>query len=97
MLFGWFVGAWDFDVTNIAVDGTKHEFKGEWHFGWALEGRAIMDPWITPRRSLRGQVDPYELIAEAGFDNLVPGHPIYDLMTGDQNFPFQEDSHGPEH
>ena len=33
MLFGQFVGAWDVDVTNIAADGTKNEFKGEWHFG----------------------------------------------------------------
>jgi hypothetical protein len=59
-LFGQFVGAWDVDVTNIAADGTKQELKGEWHFGWALEGRAVMDVWITPRRSLRGQADPLE-------------------------------------
>ncbi len=24
--------------------------KGEWHFGWALEGRAIQDVWIVPPR-----------------------------------------------
>ena len=60
MLFGQFVGAWDVDVTNIAPDGTIQELKGEWHFGWALEGRAIMDVWITPHRSLRGQAEPYE-------------------------------------
>src|SRR5215467_153355 len=28
---------------------------------------------------------PSLLIAEAGFDNLVPRHPIYDLMRGDQS------------
>jgi hypothetical protein len=67
MLFGQFVGAWDVDVINIAPDGTKEEFKGEWHFGWALEGRAIMDVWITPRRSLRGQADPYEYGATLRF------------------------------
>ena len=67
MLFGQFVGAWDVDVTNIAPDGTKEEFKGEWHFGWVLEGRAIMDVWITPRRSLRGQADPYEYGATLRF------------------------------
>ena len=43
ILFGQFVGAWDVDVTNIEPDGTKKELKGEWHFGWVLEGRAIMD------------------------------------------------------
>ena len=50
MLFGQFVGAWDVDVTNIAADGTKQEFKGEWHFGWVLEGRAIQDVWVVPPR-----------------------------------------------
>src|SRR6266704_3871730 len=28
---------------------------------------------------------PSHLIAEAGFDNLVPRHPMYDLMRGDQS------------
>jgi hypothetical protein len=66
-LFGQFVGAWDVDVTNIAEDGTKQELKGEWYFGWALEGRAIMDVWTAPRRSLRGQEDPYEYGATMRF------------------------------
>ena len=66
-LFGQFVGSWDVDVTNIAADGTKQELKGEWHFGWALEGRAIMDVWTAPRRSLRGQAEPYEYGATLRF------------------------------
>jgi hypothetical protein len=52
-LFGQFVGAWTVDITNIAADGTIEEVQGEWHFGWALEGRAIVDVWVAPRRSLR--------------------------------------------
>jgi UDP:flavonoid glycosyltransferase YjiC (YdhE family) len=28
---------------------------------------------------------PSRLIAEAGFHNLLPKHPIYDLMRGDQS------------
>src|SRR5258708_38648640 len=28
---------------------------------------------------------PSRLIAEAGFHNLLPRHPIYDLMRGDQS------------
>ncbi len=24
--------------------------SGEWHFGWALEGRAVQDVWIVPPR-----------------------------------------------
>jgi hypothetical protein len=49
-LYGRFVGSWDLDVTHIAEDGTRRERKGEWHFGWALEGRAIQDVWIVPPR-----------------------------------------------
>ena len=60
MLFGQFVGAWDVDITFIAPDGAKKEMKGEWHFGWALEGRAIVDVWIVPRRSLRSPSEHYE-------------------------------------
>lgn len=67
MLFGQFVGAWDIAVTNIEPDGTKKELKGEWHFGWVLEGRAVMDVWITPRRSLRDSIDPYEYGATLRF------------------------------
>jgi hypothetical protein len=51
-LYGRFVGAWDLDVTEFKDDGTTRRRPGEWHFGWALEGRAIQDVWIVP---LRGQ------------------------------------------
>ncbi len=54
-LYGWLVGSWDLDVTQFAEDGAKRRRKGEWHFGWALEGRAIQDVWIVPPRGgLRG-------------------------------------------
>jgi hypothetical protein len=53
MLFGQFVGAWDLAVTYVRSDGSVTEVPGEWHFGWALEGRAVIDVWIAPRRSLR--------------------------------------------
>ena len=49
-LYGRFVGSWELDVTQIADDGTKRRRPGEWHFGWALEGRAIQDVWIVPPR-----------------------------------------------
>ena len=52
-LYGRFVGSWDLDVAQIAEDGTKRQRKGEWHFGWALEGRAIQDVWIVPPRGQR--------------------------------------------
>jgi hypothetical protein len=49
-LYGRFVGSWDLDVTQIADDGSQRRRPGEWHFGWALEGRAIQDVWIVPPR-----------------------------------------------
>jgi hypothetical protein len=49
-LYGWLVGSWDLDVTGLLEDGTQRRRNGEWHFGWTLEGRAIQDVWIVPRR-----------------------------------------------
>ena len=49
-LYGRFVGSWELDVMQIADDGSHRRRKGEWHFGWALEGRAIQDVWIVPPR-----------------------------------------------
>src|SRR5260370_28785656 len=47
MLFGQFVGDWEFDMVLIDLDGTRLKGNGEWHFGWVLEGRAIQDVWIA--------------------------------------------------
>ncbi|HEU4948826.1 MAG TPA: hypothetical protein VFT31_16890 [Kribbella sp.] len=48
------IGSWDLDVTYYAEDGTVvRETKGEWHFSWALDGRAVADIWITPSRAQR--------------------------------------------
>src|SRR4029079_7346474 len=52
-LYGQFVGSWDLDVVEYRDDGTMRRRPGEWHFGWALEGRAVQDVWIVPRRGLR--------------------------------------------
>ena len=49
-LYGRFVGSWELDVMQIAEDGCERRRQGEWHFGWALEGRAIQDVWIVPSR-----------------------------------------------
>jgi hypothetical protein len=49
-LYGRFVGSWDLDVAQFPQAGVTRRRKGEWHFGWALEGRAIQDVWIVPPR-----------------------------------------------
>jgi hypothetical protein len=52
-LYGRFVGSWDLEVTRWLDDGSERKRQGEWHFGWVLEGRAIQDVWIVPRRGQR--------------------------------------------
>lgn len=59
-LFGQFVGSWEVDVTNFTPDGSRVQLIGEWHFGWVLQGRAIMDVWIAPKRSMLRSAEPYE-------------------------------------
>ena len=52
--YGWLIGSWELDVQHYAgVDVTARSIKGEAHFGWALEGRAVQDVWIMPRHSKR--------------------------------------------
>jgi hypothetical protein len=52
--YGWLVGSWELEVCRYwAVDVRARGIRGEAHFGWALEGRAIQDVWIMPRRADR--------------------------------------------
>jgi hypothetical protein len=52
-LYGQFVGDWDADIVTYTPDGLRHQGQGEIHFGWVLEGRAIQDVWMIPRRKDR--------------------------------------------
>jgi hypothetical protein len=47
-LYGWLIGSWEMDAVLHRDDGTRTHGRGEIHFGWALEGRAIQDVWILP-------------------------------------------------
>ncbi len=52
--YGWLVGSWELDVLHYkAVDVSLKKIKGEAHFDWVLEGRAIQDVWIMPLPSDR--------------------------------------------
>jgi hypothetical protein len=54
MLFGRLVGAWDIEGRNFNREGqVTKEQRGEWHFGWVLEGRAIQDVILSPPREER--------------------------------------------
>jgi len=53
-VYGWLIGSWELDVYYYkAIDVSARRIKGEVHFGWVLEGRAVQDVWIMPRRSER--------------------------------------------
>ncbi|MGH7646620.1 MAG: hypothetical protein ACREND_00770 [Gemmatimonadaceae bacterium] len=52
-LYGRFIGDWDAEVITHSADGVAHHGRGEIHFGWVLEGRAIQDVWMIPRREDR--------------------------------------------
>ena len=47
-LYGWLIGPWEMDGVIHDDDGRTHTGRGEIHFGWVLEGRAIQDVWILP-------------------------------------------------
>jgi hypothetical protein len=52
-LYGQFVGSWRADIDYVPPEGSERHAEGEWHFDWALDGRAIQDVWIFPARHLR--------------------------------------------
>jgi hypothetical protein len=54
-VYGWLIGSWELDVCKYygELDLTSKRVKGEVHFAWVLEGRAVQDVWIIPRRSDR--------------------------------------------
>jgi hypothetical protein len=48
MLFGQFVGDWDIvEDRNLLPDGTWSVTRGELHWGWILDGRAVQDVWMS--------------------------------------------------
>ncbi len=47
-LYGRLIGRWEMDAALHRDDGSTHKGRGEIHFGWVLEGRAIQDVWILP-------------------------------------------------
>jgi hypothetical protein len=57
-LYGWLVGSWDLEVVGYEPTGHVIHTEAEAHFAWVLEGRAIQDVFINPRRSVRGPRSP---------------------------------------
>jgi hypothetical protein len=51
--YGWLVGSWEVEVYDYKLGDPPRHSHGEVHFAWTLEGRAVQDVWIVPRRSER--------------------------------------------
>lgn len=54
-LYGQFVGSWWLEIEHRPAGGAPRRAEGEWHFAWALDGRAVQDVWIWPSRRLRAE------------------------------------------
>ena len=52
-LYGELIGSWELDVTSWDDDGATRRTQGEAHFSRVLDGRAVQDVFINPRRSER--------------------------------------------
>ena len=84
-LYGRFIGSWDLDVRQFADDGRERRRAGEWHFGWALEGRAIQDVWIVPPRGELRQGDATAKINSYGTTLRIydPGADAWHIFWSD--------------
>ena len=53
-IYGWFLGSWELEVLVYwAEDVSARRIGGEVHVARALEGLAVQDVWIMPRRTDR--------------------------------------------
>jgi hypothetical protein len=52
-LFAPLIGSWSLIVHDFEPDGSVETTDAEWHFGWALDGRAVADVWLSPSRATR--------------------------------------------
>jgi hypothetical protein len=51
--YKWLIGGWDVKAIDYLSADQRMEAMGEWYFSWVLEGRAVQDVWIAPKRELR--------------------------------------------
>jgi hypothetical protein len=52
-IYDWIIGSWNVEAIDYLENNKILKSQGEWHFSYVLEGRAIQDVWIAPKRSLR--------------------------------------------
>lgn len=76
-LYARVIGSWDVEVVDYETDGTRRTTPGEWHFSWALEGRAVQDVFIVPKRGAR------DASTAANGNRYGTTIRFYDRATGD--------------
>jgi hypothetical protein len=59
-IFGCLIGSWDLEAVLYGQQGEVQKSRGELHVCWVLEGRAIQDLFIFPRRADRHSGLPAE-------------------------------------
>jgi hypothetical protein len=52
-IYDWLIGSWNVEAIDYLENKEIIKSQGEWHFSYVLEGRAVQDVWIAPKRSLR--------------------------------------------
>jgi hypothetical protein len=59
-VYGWLCGSWELDVVHYrGINVAERGLTGEVHAARVLEGRAVQDVWIMPRREdRRADLDP---------------------------------------
>jgi hypothetical protein len=57
-LYGWLIGSWKLELTAYDDNGNVTHSTAEAHVAWILEGRAVQDVFINPRRADRGPESP---------------------------------------
>lgn len=78
-LYGRFIGDWESEIITHGGDGARYHGKGEIHFGWILEGRAIQDVWMIPRREDRSADAPAMPVTGNWYGTTIR---VYDAATG---------------
>jgi hypothetical protein len=86
-LYGQFIGSWD--MENHQYDESRGEWfdsRGEVHFSWILEGRAVQDLWGNPTTGFGTTIRCYDLAIDAwrvGW--YAPRSGIYCTLIGRQD------------
>jgi hypothetical protein len=57
-IFGFLIGSWDLEAVLYDPKGQTQRSRGELHVSWVLEGRAMQDLFIFPRRADRASGVP---------------------------------------